>query len=278
MFTKYLGEKMDLLKEDIGYFDLTTKALGITDKMGVMSYAPKQDMLLCGCEYVKNILKQLELEFEFFYNDGTKVKANSKILICKGSADKLHKAWKITQNIFEYMSAIATYTNTLLEAIEHKIPVLTTRKNMPGAKELMQQAVFCGGGAPHRLGTYDSILIFEQHLEFLQDRDELEIAFANLKKRFIEKKISIEVDNFESASYFASLGCDILQCEKMSYDELKMCTNLKQTYKNLVVVATGGINHTNIKEYASCGVDAIVTSSPYHAKPLDVKVVIKELV
>jgi molybdenum transport protein len=72
------------------------------------------------------------------------------------------------------------------------------------------------------------------------------------------------------------LGGDILQCEKMDYETLKNCVMLKKEFSNLLVSATGGINKDNIAEFAKCGVDFIVTSSPYHAKPLDIKVKIKE--
>ena len=271
---------MDLLFEDIGYFDLTTQSLGIGNKKGVMSFAPKEQIILCGVDEVKEILQKLGIEYIFLKNNGDTVMAKECVLECKADASALHKAWKISQNTFEHMSGIATYTNKLLNLsreINPNISILTTRKNFPGAKKLMLKAVMCGGGAPHRLGTYDSILIFKQHLEFLKDIKELEDSFLKLKHKFIEKKIAVEVDDYEEARYFATLGADILQCEKMDFEVLKKCVALKDEFSNLVVVATGGINEKNVCDFAKCGVDAIVTSSPYHAKPLDIKVTMREL-
>ena len=270
---------MDLLFEDMGYFDLTTHGLGIGDKKGVMSFAPKAEIVLCGTDEVKEILKKLDIKHTFFKKNGDRVMANETILECKSDAASLHKAWKISQNIFEYMSGIATYTNKLVKsakAINPSISVSTTRKNFPGAKELMLKAVMCGGGAPHRLGLYDSVLIFEQHLNFFSDKAELERGFKELKHNFIERKIAVEVESFEQASYFASLGADILQCEKMDFELLKKCVELKHEFPYLLLSATGGIHEKNIADFAECGVDFIVTSSPYHAKPLDIKVTIKE--
>ncbi len=266
---------MSLLSEDSGYFDLTTHALGIGGKLGVMSYAPKQDIVLCGCDEAKKIFKELELDFTFFKHDSELVKATEVIVICKGEAAKLHKAWKIAQNVFEYLSGISTYMAQLLakaKEVNPNITISTTRKNFPNVKELMLKAIMCGGGAVHRLGLYDSVLVFHQHLEFLKDEDELKKAFANLKHSLIEKKITVEVESLKEASYFASLGADILQCEKMDFQTLQECVLLKKSYPNLIISATGGINLQNVKDYAGCGVDLIVTSSPYHAKPLDVKV------
>ncbi len=270
---------MDLLFEDIGYFDLTTEGLGIGDKNALMTFSPKQEIILSGVDEVRKILNSLEIEHTFFKKDGQRVGAQEIILECRASASKVHKAWKSAQNLFEYMSGIATYTNNLImsaHAVNPNISVATTRKNFPGTKELMLKAVMSGGGAPHRLGLFDSILVFDQHLAFLSDTTELERSFKKLKLGFIERKVAVEVDTLQSARYFASLGADILQCEKMDYETLKSCVALKEEFPHLLVSATGGIHKDNIVEFAKCGVDFIVTSSPYHAKPLDIKVIIKE--
>lgn len=268
---------MDLLFEDSGYFDLTTFGLQIDTKDGFMSFAPKSEIILSGCDEVEEIVKKCSIKYKFLKKNGERVAADETIFECSGSAKELHRAWKIAQNIFEYMSAIATYTDEMLQLAKEQNPniaLTTTRKNFPGAKELMLKAVMDGGGAPHRLGLYDSILIFEQHLAFLSDKQELERSFKSLKRKFIEKKITVEVENIEDARYFASLGADILQCEKMDFNTLRECVALKDEFTHLAISATGGINLQNVTEFAKTGVDLIVTSSPYHAKPLDIKVAI----
>jgi len=270
---------MDLLFEDVGHFDLTTLGLNIGSKKGLMSFAPKEEIILCGVDEVRDILDKLEIKYSFFKKNGDRVMAQEIILECKAEAAKLHKAWKISQNIFEYMSGISTYTNKLVtnaKEINPKISVSTTRKNFPGTKAMMLKAVMHGGGTVHRLGLYDSILVFEQHLNFFQDKTELEKNFQKLKNDFIEKKITVEVSTLEEAKYFASLGADILQCEKMDYETLKQCVLLKKEFTHVLISAAGGVHKDNAAKFAKCGVDFIVTSSPYHTKPLDIKVKIKE--
>jgi molybdenum transport protein len=269
---------MDLLYEDVGMSDLTTLGLGIGDERGSMSFAPKADIILSGLVEVEKIFKQCNLEYKVFKHNGEKVSKNEKIAQCKGDARSLHKAWKISQNIFEYCSGIATYTDQMSQkakAINPDIIIATTRKNFPGVKELMIKAVLDGGGVAHRMGLYDSILIFKEHLEFIADTKELEQSIQKLQKRFLEKKVAIEVDSFQQAEYFASLGVDIIQCEKMDFNELEKCVSLKQNYPSLLVSATGGITLDNVEQYAHTGVDFIVTSSPYHAKPENIKVTIE---
>lgn len=270
----------NLIEEDIGLFDLTTIGLEIGEKQGLMSFSAKHDCVISGIKYVKQILEYLSIEHTVFAKDGEKVKSKTLLIQCSADADKLHKAWKISQNILEYLSGISTYTNTLItkaKNINPHIEIATTRKNFPNTKELMTYGVVCGGGTIHRLGLYDSILIFGNHLEFLKNPNELENKFKALKNKFLEKRVAVEVDDLTQANFFASLGADILQCEKMSFEELKECVKLKETYPYLKISATGGINIENIEQYAQTGVDFIVTSSPYHAKPADIKVKMEAL-
>jgi molybdenum transport protein len=60
----------------------------------------------------------------------------------------------------------------------------------------------------------------------------------------------------------------------MDFETLRRCVRLKKEFPHLLLSATGGIGEQNIVAYAQTGVDFIVTSSPYHAKPADIKVMI----
>lgn len=267
-----------LLDEDAGVFDLTVLGLGVGEVEGYMEFSPKEECVVCGVEQVGGILGELGLKYATYKRCGERAKKGELILSCAGRAKELHKAWKISQNILEYLSGIATYTDALIKSareVNPKLKIATTRKNFPGAKEMMLKGVICGGGVPHRLGLYDSILVFKEHLEFFENDASLESGFKRLKEEFFEKKITVEVDSFEEAKRFAVLGADILQCEKMDLEELKKCALLKKEFPYLLLSATGGINLQNIQEFAKSGVDFVVTSSPYHAKPIDIKVEIK---
>ena len=268
---------MGLIFEDTGDFDLTTIGIGIGHKIGQMSFRAKHDMVLSGAKEVEKILNDLGVKYVFHHQDATFVLKNNLILEVFSNAQNLHKIWKISQNIFEYMSAIATYTNTMVKNARLANPniiIATTRKNFPGAKKLMLQAVLDGGGSIHRLGLYDSILVFKQHLEFLKE-EEISSSFKNLKSKFIEKKIIVEIDNFADGIKFCELGADVLQCEKMNPEDLEACVGLKKRFPPLLVSATGGIDIDNAYEFAKSGVDFLVTSAPYHAKPADIKVEMK---
>ncbi|AFL69488.1 ModD protein [Sulfurospirillum barnesii] len=271
---------MDILEEDIGLIDITTEGLGFGAKAAKISFAPKTEVIVCGVELVEQMCQRLGLETQCFKQCGDKVRADECVLEAYGRADAVHKVWKASQNLLEFLSGIATKTNhMLLLARLHQphIELLTTRKIFPRTKALALKAVYAGGGAHHRLGLYDSILVFKQHRVFFESKEAFEAQFAKMKQKFLEKKIAVEVENYEEALYFAHLGTDILQCEKMDFETLKRCVALKKNFPSLLLSATGGIGEHNIEDFAKTGVDFIVTSSPYHAKPSDIRVTIEML-
>lgn len=271
---------MDMIREDVGLIDMTTVGLDIGSHKAKISFSTKEPIILCGVEFVDEMCRKLGLETHAYKECGDKLQTGELILEAYGRADAAHKAWKVSQNILEFLSGIATKTHkmlTLAREVNPKIELLTTRKIFPRTKELALKAVYAGGGAHHRLGLYDSVLVFKQHRIFFENEAAFEEQFAKMRHKYLEKKIVVEVDSIDEARYFARLGTDIIQCEKMSFETLKECVSLKKEFSHLLVSATGGIGEHNIVDYAATGVDFIVTSSPYHAKPSDIKVVIERV-
>jgi molybdenum transport protein len=269
---------MDMIREDVGLIDLTTVGLEIGLKKAKISFATKEPIVLSGVEFVDEICRKLGLETRCFKACGDRLEAGELILEAYGRADAAHKAWKVCQNILEFLSGIASKTDrmlTLARSINPKIELLTTRKIFPRTKELALKAVYAGGGAHHRLGSYDSVLVFAQHRVFFESNEAFEVQFKKMKQKFLETKMTVEVESYEEASYFAKIGADVLQCEKMNFEELGACVELKKEFPSLLLSATGGIGEHNIVGYAKTGIDFIVTSSPYYAKPSDIKVTIE---
>lgn len=262
------------IKEDVPYLDLTTLILGINGQKGSIQFFSREDAILCGSEEVTKIFNKLNIEVIKTYPSGTLIKKNEIFLEGKGNAEDLHVAWKVSQNILDYSSGIATKTKKLVDKASEVNPnlhIITTRKVIPGTKELAIKAVVSGGGFPHRLGLSETILIFKQHLNFLGGTNEFIKILKSVKAKVCEKKIIAEVENIDQAIKLCKGGIDGLQFDKIPSNELKKHVDiLKSINPSIVILAAGGINENNIKEYAETGVDAIVTTSVYYAKPIDI--------
>ncbi|WP_367112694.1 hypothetical protein [uncultured Clostridium sp.] len=59
---------------------------------------------------------------------------------------------------------------------------------------------------------------------------------------------------------------DKVPCDKLR----KNVSVLKNINPGMVILAAGGIDEKNIKDYVETGVDAIVTSCIYYARPIDI--------
>lgn len=272
----YISEELidRFIKEDVPYVDLTTLVLGIGGQKGKIQFFSREDAVLCGTEEVIKVFNRFNIKLIKAGASGSLINKNEIFLEGNGNAEDLHMAWKVSQNILEYSSGIATKTKKLADEIfpiNPNLHIITTRKVIPGTKELAIKAVIAGGGFPHRLGLSETILIFKQHLNFLSDINELTKILKEVKAKACEKKIIAEIENLDQAVELCKNGIDGVQFDKVPCAELKTNVDtLRSINPSIVILAAGGINESNIKEYAKTGVDAIVTTSVYYAKPIDI--------
>ncbi|EHJ01199.1 modD protein [Clostridium sp. DL-VIII] len=262
------------IKEDVPYIDLTTLILGLNNQIGKIQFFTRDNAVLCGCEEVAKIFSKLGIKLIKTRPSGTLIKKDEIFLEGEGNVENLHTAWKVSQNLLDYSSGIATATKKLVDkasSINPNLHVMTTRKVIPGTKELAIKAVIAGGGFPHRLGLSETILIFKQHLNFLGGIEELIKDLESIKSKACEKKIIAEVENIDDAIKLCKNGIDGIQFDKIPHDVLKSYVDiLKNINPSIIILASGGINESNIEDYAKTGASAIVTTSVYHAKPIDI--------
>lgn len=262
------------IKEDVPYIDLTTLVLEISGQKGKIQFFTREDAVVSGTEEVIEIFKKLNISIILKSPSGTILKKGEIFLEGEGNVENLHSAWKVCQNILEYSSGIATKTKNLVDkvsSINPNLHVITTRKVIPGTKELAIKAVIAGGGFPHRLGLSETILIFKQHLNFLDGINGLKEILKKVKAKTCEKKVIAEVESLDDAIELCKSGIDGVQFDKVSSEDLKIYVDtLRVINPSIVILAAGGINEKNINEYAVTGIDAIVTTSVYYAPPLDI--------
>lgn len=269
-----------LINEDVPYIDLTSWTLGIKEQVGQITYFTRDDAVVCGTEEVRAIFDRLHIEMDHMVPSGRQVIAGSELITGTGRAEDLHMAWKVGQNILDSCSGIATKTKKMVDIVKAANPnmaILTTRKGFPGTKALATKAIMAGGAMPHRLGLSETILIFKQHLNFIGGFDGLLNKLPEIKAECCEKKIIVEATTLDQAFNLCQAGVDGIQFDKMSVTELiNAVNNLRAEFPDKVLLAAGGINETNIAEYAKTNVNGLVTTSLYSAKPIDVGVRIEK--
>lgn len=264
-----------IIAEDVPYIDLTTFVLGIGGASGAMEYYTREACVLCGTEEAARVATRLGCTVAWSRPSGSVLEANETFMRLEGTAEALHAAWKVCLNLFDHLSAVASKTRAMVDAAHGANPaceVLTTRKSMPGVKSLLTKAVLAGGALPHRLGLSETVLVFAQHMEFLGGFEGFVERLPELRCKVVEKKLLVEA-TAEQALVLARAGVDGVQLDKVAAGQIPgLLAELKAIDPHLTVIAAGGIGLDNAAEYAATGVDALVTTAPFTAKPKDMSV------
>lgn len=263
------------ISEDVPYLDLTSEVLGVADQAGEMEYYTREECVLAGTDVVRRIARNLGCEVVAVRFDGDRIAAGESFMTLRGPASALHQVWKVGLNTFDHLSAVATKTRQMVDAAHEANPrceILTTRKSMPGAKDLLTAAVRAGGAWPHRLGLSETVLVFDHHIAFLGGFDAFVERLPEIKRRCVEKKLFVEAGE-EQARILARAGVDGIQFDKVPVERLaSLVEELRAIDPHLTLIAAGGINPGNAAAYAATGVDGLATTAPFSAKPLDMSV------
>ncbi|MDR0515070.1 MAG: ModD protein [Coriobacteriaceae bacterium] len=277
-----------LIAEDLPYLDLTTHLLDIDGTPGRIRYYTREECVLCGSEEAARILVMLGAQVMDYKPSGERLNAGDTFLEATGAAGALHAAWKVCLNILDHYSAVATKAARVVEAAQAAkpgLPILTTRKSMPGTKPLMTKAVMTGGAVPHRLGLSETVLLFDNHTAFIGGFEGLLQRLPAIKAQACEKKVFVEADAEQALALLghgASLDdgadpsspagplVDGIQFDKLSPEVLSVLVpRLRSLDTRVTLIAAGGINENNVADYARTGVDGLATTALFTAKPLD---------
>ena len=181
------------LQEDVGDGDHSALATIPALQKGKCHLLVKENGIIAGVEAAKQIFKLIDPKFKFteFIKDGSQVKVGDIAFIVEGNTQKLLTAERLVLNVMQRMSAIATKTNYLQSLCKGTVArVIDTRKTTPNFRFFEKWAVVIGGGANHRFGLYDMIMIKDNHIDFAGGIIEaLDATHAYLKKT---KKKSIK--------------------------------------------------------------------------------------
>jgi molybdenum transport protein len=279
----FTDEELDrLITEDVPYFDMTTRLTKFGSQIAKIQFYTKFPTVICGTEEVMRLFSKLNISPTLVTLSGEHLDGNVKFLEAEGLAKHLHTIWRISSNLLEYASGIATRTKKMVELAKHVNPdiiVTGTRKTIPYTRKIVAKAILVGGGNINRLSLSENILFFKNHYKFFGGLNGLLRKFDQIKKAAAGKPITVETDNGADALALSELPVDVIQLDNMVPDEIRnLVEQIKQTNPGIRVAAAGGINIDNVKEYATTGVDIIVTSFPNCCKPADFRVDIDPLI
>jgi molybdenum transport protein len=268
MFNLSIQELEKYIQDDLPYFDLTTSLQNCNNAIAQIEVFTREDIIVSCSEEAAKIAELLNCKVDFFVKSKNKVEKDGTILKFSGLYEDIHKAWRLTQILLEYSCKISTYSYQMKEKIEKINPsceLLTTRKTFPFSKRFCIKAAFCGGAMPHRLNLSETVLFFEGHRILYKNNEEFYEDLKRIKTKIPEKKLNVESESFEDSINLMKIGVDVIQLDKINFEELeKIITYKNENFPNVKILVAGGINLTNIEKYTSYKIDGVVTSSVYN--------------
>ena len=277
----------ELLDSDVGSGDLTVSTLQATDGRATAKILAKESGVIAGIAEFCWLLNRDDLEVKVHRQDGQTIEAGDLVLEIAGRRSDLLGFERTGLNLLQRLSGIATATRNFQELAHRQNPethVVATRKTPWGL--LDKRAVHLGGGGTHRLGLWDAILIKNNHLALLADREEeaariaVERAWpARKSAAFIEVEVRGEHAALAAAQEFRRLQESSHEEPGGDYPSLLLLDNMPPAkisatiaslrsqglLDHVLTEASGNISEKDIEEYAACGVDAISMGALTHS-------------
>jgi nicotinate-nucleotide pyrophosphorylase (carboxylating) len=247
------------LKEDIGKGDITTDFFVPETLHASGRIVAHENAVVAGTGTAADVFHQVDpaTDVQIICHDGDHVTAGAVIIEVRGVARSILKAERVALNFLQRLCGIATLTRQFVDAVGgHSAKILDTRKTTPGLRALEKAAVVAGGGANHRFGLYDMVLLKDNHLAALGGFSNFAESIRRLRQEQPNIRIEVEADDLEQARAFIDVeGIDVILLDNMAPAQIREALALRKN--NIKFEASGGITLKNVKRVAATGVDYI---------------------
>ena len=255
-----------ILREDIGFGDLTSTIMIDEDTTGVFEVNAREDIVVAGMAVAAAIFKRCEpgCTFEPNVNDGDHITDGTTMARVSGKARGLLTAERSALNMLQHLSGIATLTSEYVKEIEGTgATLIDTRKTTPGLRALEKHAVTCGGGRNHRLALDGGVLVKDNHIAVCGG---LTAAIQRAKSQVPTlTKVQVECDNLDQVKEAVEAGADSLLLDNMSPDTMREAAKIVDG--RITLEASGGITLETVRAKAESGVDLISTGKITQSAP-----------
>lgn len=257
------------LLEDLGRAgDITTDAVIPADKRMQAVMAAREPGVLAGINIAEQAFRLMgpDLEITRLQPDGARIDKGTAVLRVEGRARAILSAERVALNFACRLSGIASATAALVAAAEgHGHARITcTRKTTPGLRALEKYAVRAGGGANHRFGLDDAVLIKDNHVAVAGGIRQAVLAARAHVGHMV--RIEVEVDTLGQLKDALEVGVDVILLDNMTPDMMRKAVAL--VARRAVTEASGRVTRETVPAIAATGVDFISCGWLTHSAPI----------
>ena len=259
------------LAEDLGRAgDVTAQACIPEGARMKAVFAARKPGVLAGIDCVRLAVLALDPQATIVVKlrDGEAFEAGAVLAEVEADARAFLAAERTALNLLGRLCGIATLTRAYVDAVAGtRARIADTRKTTPGLRALEKHAVACGGGANHRFGLDDAILIKDNHIAVCGG-----VSAAVRRARAAVghlMKIEVEVDSLDQLDQALAETPDVIMLDNFSLEALTEAVRRRKTspFGAVILEASGGVNLETVAAIARTGVDVISVGALTHSAP-----------
>ncbi|MGB0721475.1 MAG: carboxylating nicotinate-nucleotide diphosphorylase [Gammaproteobacteria bacterium] len=246
------------LAEDIGQGDLTA-ALIPEDQVASARIISRAHGILAGSPWVDTVFRRLcgPVSVLWHAQEGDAVAPDQILCELEGPARCLLSGERCALNFLQTLSGTATAARRYVDAVAGlPVRILDTRKTVPGLRLAQKYAIRQGGGANHRIGLYDAVLIKENHIAAAGS---ISAAIGQARAHGAGNWVEVEVENLEQLREALGAGADRVMLDNFTLPALREA--VAETAGRARLEASGGITLETVRDVAATGVDDISVGS-----------------
>ncbi|MCC7253416.1 carboxylating nicotinate-nucleotide diphosphorylase [Hyphomicrobium sp.] len=256
------------LAEDLGTRgDITTDATVPFDATAEATFGARLAGVIAGLAVAEAAFQAVDprVGFEALVRDGDQVATAAAVARARGPARALLTGERVALNFLCHMSGIATLTRRYVDAVSGtRARIVDTRKTTPGLRAFEKYAVRAGGGANHRSGLHDAILIKDNHIVAAGGVAPA-IAAARAHAGHMVK-IEVEVGNLDELAAALAYPIDAVLLDNMDVTVLRQAVAM--VAGRVLTEASGGVTLETVRAIAEAGVDLISVGALTHSAPI----------
>jgi nicotinate-nucleotide pyrophosphorylase (carboxylating) len=259
------------LSEDIGTGDITTMATIPAEAIANGAIIAKQAGVISGLEPAGFAFSRVDaaVAFQPRVADGDEFAVGDIVATVSGPARSVLTGERVALNLLQRLSGVATITRAYVRAVEGtKARIVDTRKTTPGMRLLEKAAVRHGGGANHRFGLADGVLIKDNHMAALgapcscRVTRAVQLARAQVPHTL---RIEVEVTTLAEVEEAVAARADVIMLDNIDAETMRRAVEI--VAGRAILEASGGITLATVRAVAETGVDLISVGALTHSAP-----------
>ncbi|HEY2480781.1 MAG TPA: carboxylating nicotinate-nucleotide diphosphorylase [Caulobacteraceae bacterium] len=256
------------LAEDLGRAgDITSKACIPAESRLAATFVARQSGVVAGLACARTAFAVLgaEAKFDCLAADGDEVSPGAQLAQVEARAWTVLAGERVALNLLCRLSGVATLTAAFVAEIAGThARIVDTRKTTPGLRALEKYAVRCGGGANHRFGLDDAILIKDNHVAACGGVGEAVRRARAAVGHMV--RIEVEIDRLDQLDEALAEGPDAVMLDNFAVGDIAIA--VRQTAGRALLEASGGVSLKTVRAIAETGVDVISVGALTHSAPI----------